>query len=131
MICNYEQIKRLVREVLQIECSTHQESPLMDPMFNVREMCKEFTLIEDHLNHDNKRCFDCINKHFLKCEALAEEAISLDGPDGHEHPFLFHLPGAIRRWHNQVHNSEDMRAIASDIRSTRKDLTQVLFQHQQ
>jgi hypothetical protein len=52
--------------------------PLFNPIFNIREMCKEIVLLEDHLSHVQKRCDDCITKHFLKIEGLAEEAITLD-----------------------------------------------------
>lgn len=51
--------------------------PIMDPRFNLREVCKQLTLLEDHLNQPRKRCPDCIRKHFLTIEALLEEAVSL------------------------------------------------------
>ena len=52
--------------------------PVMNPLFNLREICKQSALLEDHLNNPRKRCPDCIRKHFLTIEALYEEAISLD-----------------------------------------------------
>jgi len=52
--------------------------PIMSPLFNLREVCKQMSLLEDHLNNPRKRCHDCIRKHFLTIEALFEEAISLD-----------------------------------------------------
>jgi hypothetical protein len=52
--------------------------PIFNPLFNLREMCKQILLLEDHLNNVRKRCPDCICKHFMTIEALAEEAISLD-----------------------------------------------------
>jgi len=62
--------------------SNHEKSmgllPIMNPLFNLREICKQFVLLEDHLNNARKRCPDCISKHFLTIEALFEEAISLD-----------------------------------------------------
>jgi len=54
--------------------------PVMRPSFNAREICKEAVLLEHHLNEPHQRCRDCINKHFLTIEALAEEAISLHCP---------------------------------------------------
>jgi len=62
--------------------------PIMDPMHNLREICKELTLLEDHLNIPQKRCIDCITKHFLKCEALAEEAASLDQSDSENYHMI-------------------------------------------
>jgi len=52
--------------------------PIMNPLFNMREICKQSCLLEDHLNNVRKRCPDCIRKHFLTIEAFFEEAISLD-----------------------------------------------------
>lgn len=52
--------------------------PIMNPLFNLREITKQLSLLEDHLNHPRKRCPDCIRKHFLTIEALFEEAVSLD-----------------------------------------------------
>lgn len=33
--------------------------PIMSPLFNLREVCKHLTLLEDHLNQPRKRCPDC------------------------------------------------------------------------
>lgn len=52
--------------------------PIMNPLFNLREICKQMVLLEDHLNNPRKRCPDCISKHFITIEAFFEEAISLD-----------------------------------------------------
>lgn len=52
--------------------------PIMNPLYNMREICKQIALLEEHLNQPRKRCPDCIRKHFLTIEALFEEAISLD-----------------------------------------------------
>ena len=52
--------------------------PIMSPKFNLREICKQIVLLEDHLNQVKKRCPDCIRKHLLTIEGLFEEAISLD-----------------------------------------------------
>jgi hypothetical protein len=52
--------------------------PIMNPLYNLREISKQMALLEDHLNHPRKRCHDCIRKHFLTIEALFEEAVSLD-----------------------------------------------------
>ena len=52
--------------------------PIMSPLYNLREICKQIILLEDHLNQPRKRCPDCIRKHFLTIEALFEEAVSLD-----------------------------------------------------
>ena len=51
--------------------------PVFEPMHNAREMAKQLTLLEDHIIQPPKHCPDCIRKHLLTTEALAEEAVSL------------------------------------------------------
>lgn len=59
--------------------------PVMDPRFNMREICKESILLCGHLLDEEKQCEDCVTKHFLTIEALAEEAISLDKENQYSH----------------------------------------------
>lgn len=49
-----------------------------DPEHNLREIVKQLILIEDHLFQTDKQCEQCIAKHLLTVEAMAEEGISLD-----------------------------------------------------
>lgn len=58
--------------------TTNPLLPVLDCRFNLREMCKQSILLEDHLSHQEKRCLDCCIKHFLFLEGLCEEAITLD-----------------------------------------------------
>lgn len=104
-------LRRYIREQLQ---------PLQDPLWNVREICKELTLLEGHLNNEDQRCDDCISKHLLRCEALAEEAISLDSEGVHS--FLFALPNMFRKLHNQILDKIDPREISMICRDIRKKL---------
>lgn len=106
------QLRKLIYETMQ---------PLMDPLFNMREMCKEFTLLEDHLNQPDMQCQDCINKHLMKCEALAEEAISLD-KEG-KYPFISLIPNTIRGWHTYALENNNLEKLASPVRELRKKLT--------
>lgn len=69
--------------------------PVLDCRFNLREICKQSILLEDHLSHDKKRCFDCCIKHFLALEGLSEEAITLDKNQQHLHDFK-DVPDKIR-----------------------------------
>ena len=115
---------KLLREYIRtlLECGEELAmQPIMDPLFNMREMCKEFTLLEDHLNQPDMQCHDCINKHLMKCEALAEEAISLDKEN--RYPFIVKIPGVIRGWHQRVLDGESLEDLASSIRPVRKKLT--------
>jgi hypothetical protein len=56
--------------------------PLMDPRFNLREVAKQLLLLEDHLAQPQRRCNDCIRKHFAMAEALCEEALTLGAGEG-------------------------------------------------
>jgi hypothetical protein len=59
-------------------CGNSDIANILDPKFNLREVCKHSALLEDHLFQKNKRCDDCIKKHLLTIEAFLEEAITLD-----------------------------------------------------
>lgn len=60
------------------EVSTEGLLPIFEPMHNAREIAKQLVLLEDHLAQPAKHCPDCIRKHLLTAEALAEEAVTLD-----------------------------------------------------
>jgi len=74
--------------------------PVMDFRHNVREICKQLCLLEDHLIHWEKRCIDCCVKHFLMLEGLAEEALTLDSQglifQEEKWQSLQHLPSHVR-----------------------------------
>lgn len=97
--------------------------PLLDPSFNVREIVKQLLLLEDHLFQARKRCPDCIWKHLLTAEALAEEAVSLGGQD----IFLQVLPDRIREIGRalQAEGELPLFDIAQTVRELRKSLVPV------
>ena len=96
--------------------------PVMNPWHNLREICKQAILLEDHLNQPEKRCTDCIRKHFLTIEALYEEAVSLN-PDPVALGLLEGKPDYIRGLMSRWGQGEDERKIAADLRALRKPLT--------
>lgn len=49
----------------------------MRPAQNMREIIKQLIMLEDHMFQSCKRCPDCIRKHFLSIEGLAEECGTL------------------------------------------------------
>lgn len=53
---------------------------MLRPAHNMRDIVKQMVLLEDHLFQPQKRCCDCIRKHFLTIEALAEECATLCKP---------------------------------------------------
>ena len=60
------------------ETSKYMKMSLMDPKHNLREIAKQLILLEDHMAHKEKRCIDCITKHYLMTEGLLEETVTLD-----------------------------------------------------
>jgi hypothetical protein len=105
--------------------------PVMDPMYNMREICKQSILLEDHLFQKEKRCHDCICKHFLTIEALAEEAITLDKEQ--KHPEINVLPtkvrGITKKYINNHTNENQHPLTAQELREIRKDLIQKCFKY--
>lgn len=103
--------------------------PIMDPLFNLREACKQMALLEDHLNQPRKRCPDCIRKHFLTLEALFEEAASLAGDrddaelSGMGQSNAQAMRDLSEQWLDEVAPEE----IAASLRVVRKKLTPLCF----
>lgn len=92
--------------------------PIMDPCFNMREVCKQCILLEDHLNSEGKDCVDCCQKHFLTIEALCEEAVSLD-KEG-KYPEIRELPDYIRQLIKSFIAKKNKFEIAQKLRVLRK-----------
>ena len=96
--------------------------PVLEPLFNMREMCKQIILLEDHLFQTSKRCEDCICKHFLTIEALAEEAITLD-KDKKYTDYLEKLPDRIREiQHQYIKDNQNVHEVAQQLRVIRKEM---------
>lgn len=100
--------------------------PVLDPCFNMREICKQCILLEDHLFQTEKRCEDCIRKHFLTIEGLAEEAITLDKKNEYKLSKL-ELPEKIRKLEKEFIQSKDPEEIAQQLRQIRKPLMNKYF----
>lgn len=100
--------------------------PIMHPLYNLREICKQSALLEDHLNNKRKRCEDCIRKHFLTIEALFEEALSLDS----EQKWFEHLDGKaddVRLLQERWLDGEDELDVAQELRAMRKEFAPICF----
>jgi hypothetical protein len=106
--------------------------PIFDPLHNMREICKQCVLLEDHLFCKGKFCMDCCMKHSLMIEALAEEASSLDVEQKHT-AMLYLLPSKIREAERDISVRPKMddpiyRAkVAQKIRKIRKLLTPLCY----
>lgn len=93
--------------------------PVLDPLFNLREICKQIILLEDHLSQKGKRCHDCISKHFLYLEGLAEEAITLDRDMKHIEK-IENLPDEFRTLQKEYLSNIDPLIISQKLRKIRK-----------
>lgn len=62
--------------------------PVSDPKYNMQQIIKQSILLEEHLTNKNKRCRDCITKHFLHIIGLAEEAQMLATNKINDYPLI-------------------------------------------
>jgi acetone carboxylase gamma subunit len=109
-----------------IQESTTTMLPVLDTQFNLREICKQCILCEDHLSHQEKMCRDCIMKHFLALEGLAEEAITLD--KNFEYPDIVSLPTDLREIQKSWFSGEKTPHECSQaLRKIRKSLMESTF----
>ena len=99
--------------------------PVMRPEHNLREIAKELRLLERHLSTPCERCPDCIRKHFLTAEALAEEAISLDKDKRIKG--VKELAPWLRQIQAQCEGGRDKCDIAQDLRKVRKSLVKQCY----
>lgn len=99
---------------------------LYEPIFNFREIAKQLILLEDHLAHPYKTCLDCVRKHLMTIEALAEEATTLDTQgilQGSLGSISETLAELARKWLENVQDGRPLQDIGHDVRRLRKDLT--------
>lgn len=98
---------------------------LSSPIFNLREIAKQLLLLEDHLLHTNKHCNDCIRKHLLTTEALADEGIMLD-VEGRYVALFAPLSEIAREWMAEItdhlKSPQHVRDVAQQMRFIRKAL---------
>lgn len=110
----------------------HEENesllPVLDCRFNLREICKQCILLEDHLSHDKKRCYDCCIKHFLAIEGLSEEAVTLD-KEAQYKDVLCEIPDKVRQIQKFWYESPEKNSHQASqmLRELRKDFMQKTF----
>lgn len=101
--------------------------PILDPLFNVRQICKNILLLEDHLSVPGMKCKQCIMKHFLYLEGYAEEAITLD-TEGKYKDMLAPIPQILRGIQSAYVNGSDTLELSQKLRELRKKLTPLVFE---
>lgn len=99
--------------------------PVTDPHYNLRQCAKDMMLCEEHLSVANKRCYECIQKHFMRIEALLEEALTLD--KGGELPAsVSDMVRVVTSLHDAAMGGADPERLAQDLRKLRKAITKYL-----
>jgi hypothetical protein len=95
-------------------------------IFNIREITKQMLLLEDHLTDDDKYCVDCIRKHFMMIEALAEEAVVMDSRSRWS-SVASTLARQSRKWQMAFIDGSSPTIISQGIRKRRKELVEMVF----
>lgn len=106
-------------EILSASVKTAED--VMDPRTNFRGIVKQLLLLEDHLAHEDRRCDDCINKHLMTAEALAEEAVTLDGGATY-HEICEIVATVCRELQDHYRQGIDPLGLVQTSRTLRKDV---------
>jgi len=105
--------------------------PVSDPKYNMTQIIKQSILLEEHISNKNKRCKDCITKHFLHIIGLIEEAQMLATKDIEKFP---HINESVEVYNNlfknwlsylKSKNEKDLLEICHKLRDNRKKLIAV------
>lgn len=115
-------ILRQKRQAALIQ-ETRPRLALTDTQFNMREICKQLLLLEDHLFHREKQCPDCVVKHLLTVEALSDEALTFENVDLR----FEHVSKLARKWLCFFADRGSPRKLANAVRKLRKKLTSTCF----
>jgi hypothetical protein len=93
---------------------------------NLREIAKQLILLEEHLLVSGRYCMECISKHLLAVEGLADEAQCLDG-DSSRCNMAKQLGGWARRWAELISMGTHPQAVGQEVRHVRKRLVPSVF----
>lgn len=118
------------------QCDPHScgaLDPVSDPVYNMQQIVKQSILLEEHLTNKNKRCRDCITKHFLHIIGLAEEAQMLATKNFKEYPLLNENVDVYNKlfklWFEcyKDMNEDKILIIVDELRINRKKLIAIYF----
>jgi hypothetical protein len=105
--------------------------PVSDPSYNMQQIVKQSILLEEHITNKNKRCRDCITKHFLHIIGLAEEAQMLATNKCNKYPYINESVEIYNRlfkdWLALKADNTRILNITDELRSHRKKLIVVYF----
>ena len=106
--------------------------PVSDPAFNLRELIKQMLLLEDHLFEEQKLCIECCNKHFLMCDGLAAEGVTLDNEKKYTEVLeeAAQICRKLQDDFNRDSSPEHAKDVGMELRKERKFLMKVLYTNQ-
>lgn len=102
--------------------------PVSDPKYNMHQIIKQSILLEEHLANKNKRCRDCITKHFSHIIGLAEEAVMLACSDVNSYPYMAECPDYYNDLFNKwLKDTTTSLEVCKKLRTKRKELIATYF----
>lgn len=105
--------------------------PVSNPVYNFQQIVKQSILLEEHITNKNKRCRDCITKHFLHIIGLAEEAQMLATNKMNKYPLIMESVELYNKLFNDwiKHKEDEIRLldICDKLRNHRKKLIAIYF----
>jgi hypothetical protein len=105
--------------------------PVSDPKYNMQQIVKQSILLEEHLTNKNKRCRDCITKHFQHIIGLAEEAQMLATTKCNKYPLLsdsvIFYNNLFNEWFKNRDDESKILEISDKLRIHRKKLIAIYF----
>ena len=105
--------------------------PVSDPKYNMQQIVKQSILLEEHITNKNKRCRDCITKHFQHIIGLAEEAQMLASNTCHKYPLMIESVNIYNTLFNEWIKNRDDEAkvleVCNKLRIHRKKLIAIYF----
>lgn len=109
--------------------------PVSDPRYNMQQIVKQSILLEEHLANKNKRCRDCITKHFLHIIGLAEEAQMLATNKIEKYPLINESVELYNKLFNRwmknydinINDGNNYLYCCDELRNMRKKIIAVYF----
>lgn len=105
--------------------------PVSDPSYNMQQIVKQSILLEEHITNKNKRCRDCITKHFLHIIGLAEEAQMLAANKCNNYPLINESVEIYNRlfkeWMRVKDDNTRVLNVSDELRIHRKKLIAIYF----
>ena len=138
----YSSVKKITFPNNQHNHSNHKASscdvkscgaldPVSDPKYNMQQIVKQSILLEEHLTNKNKRCRDCITKHFQHIIGLAEEAQMLATTKCNKYPLLSEsviiYNDLFNDWFKNREDESKILEISDKLRIHRKKLIAIYF----